>query len=77
MNASLVSLLPPCRIGHLTRSPADSKANPPKPKNFVSDGEVDQTIALLGGDAREVVRALLYALDNIVSRGHRDARGAP
>ena len=45
------------------------------PQYFVSDGEVDRTIALLGGDEREAVKALLYALHNMAPGGSaRDGR---
>ena len=39
----------------------------------VSDEEVEEAIALFGGDPREAVRALVGALHRLVSRG--DARG--
>ena len=39
----------------------------------VSDEEVDEAIALFGGDPREAVRALVGALHHLVSRGY--ARG--
>jgi hypothetical protein len=39
----------------------------------VSDDEVDEAIALFGGDPREAVRALVGALHHLVSRGY--ARG--
>ena len=42
----------------------------------VSDSEVDRTIAIAGGDGREAVRALLYALHNMVSRAPAPPAGA-
>ncbi len=39
----------------------------------VSDEEVEEAIALFGGDPREAVRALVGALHHLVSRGY--ARG--
>ena len=39
----------------------------------VSDAEVEEAIALFGGDPREAVRALVGALHHLVSRGY--ARG--
>ena len=39
----------------------------------VSDDEVDEAIALFGGDPREAVRALVGTLHHLVSRGY--ARG--
>ena len=39
----------------------------------VSDEEVDEAIALFGGDPREAVRALVGALHHLVSKGY--ARG--
>lgn len=77
MNVPLAALLPACRAEHATRIPAENTAEPRRrTKAFVSDGEVDQTIALLGGDEREAVRALLYALDNITSRSQPPERSS-
>ena len=45
----------------------------PGRENQVSDDEVDEAIALFGGDSREAVRALVGALHHLVSRGY--ARG--
>ena len=42
-------------------------------KDQVSDEEVDEAIALFGGDPREAVRALVGALHHLVSKGY--ARG--
>ena len=42
-------------------------------ENEVSDAEVDEAIALFGGDPREAVRALVGALHHLVSKGY--ARG--
>jgi hypothetical protein len=39
----------------------------------VSDDEVEEAIALFGGDPREAVRALVGALHHLVSKGY--ARG--
>ena len=39
----------------------------------VSDEEVDEAIALFGGEPREAVRALVGALHHLVSKGY--ARG--
>jgi hypothetical protein len=39
----------------------------------VSDEEVDEAIAVFGGDPREAVRALVGALHHLVSKGY--ARG--
>ena len=39
----------------------------------VSDEEVEEAIALFGGDPREAVRALVGALHHLVSKGY--ARG--
>ena len=39
----------------------------------VSDEEVDEAIAMFGGNPREAVRALVGALHHLVSRGY--ARG--
>jgi hypothetical protein len=39
----------------------------------VSDAEVDEAIAMFGGEPREAVRALVGALHHLVSRGY--ARG--
>ena len=39
----------------------------------VLDAEVDEAIALFGGDPREAVRALVGALHHLVSKGY--ARG--
>ncbi len=39
----------------------------------VADEEVEEAIALFGGDPREAVRALVGALHHLVSRGY--ARG--
>ena len=39
----------------------------------VSDDEVDEAIAVFGGDPREAVRALVGALHHLVSKGY--ARG--
>jgi hypothetical protein len=39
----------------------------------VSDAEIEEAIALFGGDPREAVRALVGALHHLVSRGY--ARG--
>jgi hypothetical protein len=39
----------------------------------VSDEEIDEAIALFGGDPREAVRALVGALHHLVSKGY--ARG--
>ena len=39
----------------------------------VSDAEVEEAIALFGGDPREAVRALVGALHHLVSKGY--ARG--
>ena len=38
-------------------------------ENQVSDEEVDEAIALFGGDPREAVRALVGALHHLVSKG--------
>ncbi len=45
----------------------------PGRENDVSDEEVDEAIALFGGDPREAVRALVGALHHLVSKGY--ARG--
>ncbi len=45
----------------------------PGREDQVSDEEVDEAIALFGGDPREAVRALVGALHHLVSRGY--ARG--
>jgi|tagenome__1003787_1003787.scaffolds.fasta_scaffold16845540_1 hypothetical protein len=42
----------------------------PAEENFVPDSEVEEAIALLGGDEREAVRALIGALHRLVSRGY-------
>ncbi len=42
-------------------------------EDWVSDEEVEEAIALFGGDPREAVRALVGALHHLVSRGY--ARG--
>ena len=42
-------------------------------KDQVSDEEVDEAIALFGGDPREAVRALVGTLHHLVSKGY--ARG--
>jgi len=45
----------------------------PGREDQVSDDEVDEAIALFGGDPREAVRALVGALHHLVSKGY--ARG--
>jgi hypothetical protein len=45
----------------------------PGREDQVSDEEVDEAIALFGGDPREAVRALVGALHHLVSKGY--ARG--
>ena len=40
----------------------------------VSDEEVDEAIALFGGDPREAVRALVGALHHLVSKGYASGR---
>ena len=45
----------------------------PGREDQVSDAEVDEAIALFGGDPREAVRALVGALHHLVSKGY--ARG--
>ncbi len=45
----------------------------PGREDQVSDEEVEEAIALFGGDPREAVRALVGALHHLVSKGY--ARG--
>lgn len=45
----------------------------PGREDRVSDDEVDEAIAVFGGDPREAVRALVGALHHLVSKGY--ARG--
>ena len=45
----------------------------PGRQDRVSDDEVDEAIAVFGGDPREAVRALVGALHHLVSKGY--ARG--
>lgn len=45
----------------------------PGREDRVSDEEVEEAIALFGGDPREAVRALVGALHHLVSKGY--ARG--
>ena len=45
----------------------------PGREDRTSDAEVDEAIALFGGDPREAVRALVGALHHLVSKGY--ARG--
>ena len=54
--------------GKMVRSPRRSGV-----EDQVSDGEVDEAIALFGGDPREAVRALVGALHHLVAKG--SARG--
>jgi hypothetical protein len=46
------------------------RGRPSEPEDFVSDAEVEEAIALLGGDTREAIRALIAALHRLVSRGY-------
>ena len=43
-------------------------------QNQVSDEEVDEAIAMFGGDSREAVRALVGALHHLVSKGYSRGR---
>jgi len=52
----------------------------PGRQDQVSDEEVDEAIAVFGGDPREAVRALVGALHHLVSKGYARGRvrvGAP
>jgi hypothetical protein len=42
----------------------------PETQDFVTDEEVEEAIALLGGDTREAIRALIATLHRLVSRGY-------
>ncbi len=55
--------------GRMMRSPRQAKGV----EHQVSDEEVEEAIALFGGDPREAVRALVGALHHLVSKGY--ARG--
>lgn len=50
-----------------------SSRQAPGREDRVSDDEVEEAIALFGGDPREAVRALVGALHHLVSNGY--ARG--
>jgi hypothetical protein len=55
--------------GKMVRSPRPASGR----EDQVSDDEVEEAIALFGGDPREAVRALVGALHHLVSKGY--ARG--
>jgi hypothetical protein len=55
--------------GKIMRSPRRAAGR----EDQVSDEEVEEAIALFGGDPREAVRALVGALHHLVSKGY--ARG--
>jgi hypothetical protein len=55
--------------GKMVRSPRPARGR----EDQVSDDEVEEAIALFGGDPREAVRALVGALHHLVSKGY--ARG--
>ena len=57
------------RAGKMVRSPRRASGL----EDQVSDDEVEEAIALFGGDPREAVRALVGALHHLVSKGY--ARG--
>jgi hypothetical protein len=66
----------------VVRMPGAKRA--PEQESVVPDSEVEEAIALLGGDEREAVRALIGALHRLVSRGYtrgvvelRPERGRP
>ncbi len=41
---------------------------------FITDNDVEEAIAVVGGDPREAVRALLYALNRLTSHGYPRGR---